>query len=72
MKKEKILYNDILGNEWIDWVEEPNPTGSREKEIYPLIKRWLKKSKPTVLVDIGCGQGICSTLISKKNKIYWY
>ena len=68
MKKEKILYNEILGNEWIDWVEEPNPAGSREKEIYPLIEKWLKKTKPAILIDIGCGQGICSTLLNKKTK----
>jgi len=68
MKKEKILYDNILGNEWIDWVEKSNPAGSREKEIYPFIKKWLKKSKPAILIDIGCGQGICSTLLNKKTK----
>ncbi len=68
MKKEKILYNNTLGNEWIDWVEESNSNGNREKEIYPLIKKWLKKTKPAILVDIGCGQGVCSTLLSKETK----
>lgn len=66
--KERILYNNILGNEWIDWVEKTNPAGSREREIYPFIKKWLKKLKPAILVDIGCGQGICSALLNKKTK----
>ena len=43
MKKKKILYDDKLGNEWIDWVEEVNPAGNREQEMYPFIKKWLKK-----------------------------
>jgi ubiquinone/menaquinone biosynthesis C-methylase UbiE len=68
MKRQKILYNNTLGNEWAEWVEESNPAGSREQEIYPLVKKWFKKSKPAVLADIGCGQGICSSLLDKKIK----
>jgi len=68
MKKQKILYDDTLGNEWTNWVEGSDPMGSREQEIYPLIKNWLAKIKPTVLIDIGCGQGICSVLSGKETK----
>lgn len=68
MKKQKILYGNRLGSEWIDWVEDSNSTGSREQEIYPLIKNWLAKIKPAVLIDIGCGQGICSIFAGKKTK----
>jgi ubiquinone/menaquinone biosynthesis C-methylase UbiE len=57
-----ILYDDQLGKEWIDWVE--SAAGSREQEIYPLIKEWLSDTKPKELVDIGCGQGACSTLVA--------
>jgi len=59
-------YNNHLANEWIDWVEKSNPEGTREQEIFPLIKSWIKKIKPERLVDIGCGQGSCSTLLNKK------
>jgi len=65
MDKHQILYNQKLAKEWIDWVESKNPKGSREKEIYSLIKTWIKTIKPKKVVDIGCGQGICSTFISK-------
>jgi ubiquinone/menaquinone biosynthesis C-methylase UbiE len=62
---EEVLYNDKLGNEWIDWVETLNPNGTREKEIFPFIKKWLEIIKPKKLVDLGCGQGDCSKLINQ-------
>jgi ubiquinone/menaquinone biosynthesis C-methylase UbiE len=68
MVKRSALYNKKLAQEWTDWVESDNPEGSREKEIYPLIKKWAETIKPKSVVDIGCGQGICSTLIDQKTK----
>jgi len=58
------LYNKSLANEWIDWVETSNPQGTREKEIFPLIREWFGKLKPKTLVDLGCGQGSFSKLIN--------
>ena len=60
----KELYNKILANEWIDWVETSNPNGTREKEIFPFIKNWIEKLKPKIVGDIGCGQGSCSKLLN--------
>lgn len=59
-------YNKNLANEWIEWVETPDPQGTREKEIVPYIKRWIEELKPNVLCDIGCGQGFCSLLVDDK------
>jgi ubiquinone/menaquinone biosynthesis C-methylase UbiE len=59
-------YDKKLANEWIDWVEGPNPAGTREREIYPFIKKWIEKLQPKVLVDLGCGQGSCSELANSK------
>lgn len=61
-----LPYKNILAEEWIDWVETSDPHGTREKEIFPLIKRWLQKIKPEVLCDLGCGQGSCSELVSNE------
>ncbi len=58
-------YNKNLSNEWIDWVETSNSNGTREKEIFPYIKKWLIKNKPKIVADIGCGQGDCSKIIDK-------
>lgn len=65
MSDKDVLYNNVLGNEWINWVEEADPTGSREQEIYPLIKDWLAKIKSKEVLDIGCGQGACVALIDR-------
>ncbi|MDD5341244.1 MAG: methyltransferase domain-containing protein [Patescibacteria group bacterium] len=62
------LYNESLAKEWIDWVEESNPNGTREKEIFTYIKKWANKLNPTCLLDLGCGQGSCSQLINSKIK----
>lgn len=59
------MYNKQLSEEWIDWVETPNPNGTRESEIFPLIGSWLAKHKPGELVEIGCGQGSCSRVVPK-------
>jgi ubiquinone/menaquinone biosynthesis C-methylase UbiE len=68
MASDEILYNERLGNEWIDWVEGENLTGTRAQEIFPLITQWLADKKPASVLDIGCGQGICSTLVSSEMK----
>lgn len=65
MIKRKVLYDQKLAKEWIEWVETDNPGGSREREIYPFIKSWVKTVKPESIVDIGSGQGICSSLIDQ-------
>lgn len=66
MNKPQVLYKDKLAKEWIDWVESENPEGSREKEIYPLIRKWVEINNARIIVDIGCGQGICSSFVSSK------
>lgn len=57
------LYNPQLAAQWADWVELENTEGSRQKEIYPVIKTWMTSAKPQSIADLGCGQGICSQLI---------
>jgi ubiquinone/menaquinone biosynthesis C-methylase UbiE len=59
-------YDRKLANEWMKWVEEPNPDGTREREMFPLIRKWVEKLKPKVMVDLGCGQGSCSELVDNK------
>ena len=58
------LYTNNLAKEWIDWVENSNTKGAREKEIFPFIKKWVKKVNAHILLDLGCGQGDCSRFIN--------
>jgi len=64
------MYKGKLAREWIDWVEQADPAGGREKEIFPLIRSWLIEERPRVLVDVGCGQGDCCRLVSPKIKYF--
>ena len=63
MPRKNILYNEKLAAEWSEWVETANPEGSREKELFPALVKWLSRTSPGSIVDIGCGQGIISALI---------
>jgi ubiquinone/menaquinone biosynthesis C-methylase UbiE len=62
------LYNESLSKEWIGWVEESNPEGTREKEIFSYIEKWANNLTLNSLLDLGCGQGSCSQLINSKIK----
>lgn len=55
-------YDKDLAHSWINWAES-NPNGAR-KEVCSFVREWVDKVKPISLLDIGCGQGICSDLIS--------
>lgn len=62
------MKDELLAKEWIDWVEDVDSKRTREKEIFPVIKSWLKGLRPNVLADLGCGQGSCSELVDNKIK----
>lgn len=58
---EENPFEDKQGaEEWIHAVENERGT-IRDNEIYPQLTAWVKTIKPPVIVDIGAGQGICST-----------
>ncbi len=60
------MYKKKLADEWIAWVEDTNPEGIRETQIFPFMKNWVRENKPTAIADIGCGQGACAPLFSPK------
>jgi ubiquinone/menaquinone biosynthesis C-methylase UbiE len=65
-RQSEKLYSGKLAKEWVDWVETPDPKGTREKEIFLYIKRWLKQFQQKTVIDIGCGQGAVSELFYEK------
>lgn len=58
-----VLYDEKLSKEWIAWVEQNNSKNTREKEIFPFIQSWIHHAEFKSLLDIGCGQGSCSSII---------
>ena len=48
--------DEKIAKEWIHSVE--NERGMiREKELLPMLRKWVVNIKPKVVVDIGMGQG---------------
>jgi 2-polyprenyl-3-methyl-5-hydroxy-6-metoxy-1,4-benzoquinol methylase len=50
----------------LDWIRtiESDAARVRESDIYPKIKNWIKEFSLTEILDIGCGQGVCSEKLS--------
>jgi malonyl-CoA O-methyltransferase len=69
-KYEENPFEDERGAaEWIKTVENEQGT-IRDKEIYPQLAQWIEEVNPGVLVDIGSGQGICSTKLGTDKTHY--
>ena len=62
-KEENPFEEPIVAQEWIHAVEY-DKDGSRDAEIYPLLLDWITKISPQVTVEVGAGQGICSSKIN--------
>ena len=83
MREENPFEDPVLAQEWIDAIETEKG-GAREKEVYPLIQNWIKVNDLQEVLEVGSGQGICSsyvdvgylgvepsqTLIDRANQLY--
>lgn len=61
-KEENPFETAKVAAEWIASVENEKEL-IRDKEIYPYLKQWVSDLQPTLLLEIGAGQGICSDKI---------
>ena len=52
-------FDQKTAQDWITAVEKPAPL-TRDVDIYPMLNQWIKQNSPKTVLDIGCGQGICS------------
>jgi SAM-dependent methyltransferase len=46
-----------------DWINAVERNRVREADIYPQLKAWVHQISATDILDVGCGQGICSDKI---------
>ncbi len=67
--EENPFENKKVAQEWINCVENEKDL-FKDKAIYPLLSKWFSKNKSALVVDIGCGQGICATKIDLKKGKY--
>src|SRR5688572_12581364 len=42
----------------------------RETDIYPRLKAWVEKTSPREILELGCGQGVCSEKINLIGRNY--
>jgi ubiquinone/menaquinone biosynthesis C-methylase UbiE len=59
-----------IAKDWIQTVESIPGQEVRKQDIYPRIRAWADDVKPSTVLEIGCGQGICSEYINLKNGSY--
>lgn len=62
-------FKEDTAAEWIRTIESAN-SRIRDQDIYPLLRDWIAKSMPSNVLDIGCGQGVCSTALEMKSCRY--
>ena len=67
--EENPFEHEIVSQEWISSVENEKDM-ARDKEIYPRLASWINKISPTKVVEIGSGQGICSSKMEDFNGKY--
>ena len=53
---------------WIDLVENSH---TRDADIYPFIAQWMDRHDLRRILDLGCGQGICSSKLPLLNRDYF-
>lgn len=61
-------FDQKSAREWITLIESPDAS-VREKDIYPHLKKWIWDNDITNVIDVGCGQGVCSGKIPE-NTLY--
>jgi len=67
--EENPFEDPQVAEEWVSSVENEKDM-FRDNEIYPMLTKWVNENKPGVVVEIGCGQGICSEKIQYSNGEY--
>ncbi len=69
MREENSFENKEIAEQWIQSIETVQHR-SREREVYPLLYSWSHDLQPSVIVEIGSGQGVCSSKVDISNGKY--
>lgn len=58
--RENPFEDEVVAREWISSVENEKDM-FRDKEIYPRLEKWVGDMDEGLVMEIGSGQGICSS-----------
>ena len=65
------IYEDkVAALDWISSIESERGQ-IRDVDTYPAIANWVRETSPTKILDLGCGQGICSAKIDLTGRRYY-
>ncbi len=62
-------FDEQTARGWIRGIEHGN-SQVREQDIYPRLRAWLERAAPERILEIGCGQGVCSDKIDLSGRVY--
>lgn len=62
-------FDSQTAEEWIQIIEHPDAQ-IREKDIYPMLRSWLSQTHAQTVLEVGCGQGVCSSALDLNHKQY--
>ncbi len=68
-REENTFEDEKIAEEWINSVENEKKS-FRDKLIYPKLSNWILKIKPKLIIEIGSGQGICSSKVNLADTRY--
>lgn len=57
----------VVAKEWINSIESDGVI--RNRELLPMLKKWVEEVAPSVIVDIGMGQGGCADSVQSGPQI---
>lgn len=52
-------FDDETGLQWIRMIEA-SASSLRDRDIYPMVAAWLQAVPGREILELGCGQGVCS------------
>ncbi len=63
-------FDEKSAKNWAQAIESQE-ISKRDEDFYPKINEWLDKSNSKSILDLGCGQGICSKKLNLGNRDYY-
>lgn len=62
-------FDDLTAQQWIDGIEAAKKS-TRDYDVYPIISKWIQIENFKKILDVGCGQGVCSDNIDLSGRSY--
>ena len=65
---DDFTFDQSTAQDWLNIIE--GNTKARDQDVYPMLREWISQCPGTNVLEIGCGQGVCSNQIDLINHTY--